>query len=82
MHSILSRTCRPQMRGRIGAPSVKEMRKEDKSILDLGPKCWKGGCEISRLGETSPLGADCGFPAGLGDVFRPGLWLCVPLQPV
>lgn len=23
----------------------------------------------------NPLGADCGFPAGLGDAFRPGFWL-------
>lgn len=25
----------------------------------------------------SPLGAHCSFPAGLGDAFRPGFWLCV-----
>lgn len=53
MHTnpILSRTCRPQIWGRIGSPSRKEMQEENKSILDLGPSCWKGGWEISRWGR-------------------------------
>lgn len=60
------------------------MQEENKSILDFGPSCWKWGWEISRQvglgrggGAMSLLGADYGFPAGLGDAFRPGFWLCV-----
>lgn len=42
------------------------------SIQDLGPQVLGKELEIRN----------CGLPAGLGDVFRPGFRLCVPLQPV
>lgn len=32
--------------------------------------------------RDEPSGVDWDLPEGLGDVFRPGFWLSVPLQPV
>lgn len=51
---------------------------EDESTQDLGPRVLERRLEI----REDTLGIDCDLPEGLGDVFRPGFWLCVPLQPV
>lgn len=44
----------------------------------FGTQVLEKGLEM----RDEPSGVDWDLPEGLGDVFRPGFWLSVPLQPV